>query len=142
MSRDGLIRENMTTGETENISAKARENPPPDNVISDDVTSEKIPKRKSSRLTFTEEEERKIPELQKYIKKSDQAADRLDKARDKIPKKKTLSFDREFDERSGKVKTRLRFEEKLPPRPEPPWTLRDTGSADRSPLSLKHDNIY
>ena len=84
MSRDGLVRENMTTGETENISAKARENPPPDNVISDDVTSEKIPKRKSSRLTFTEEE-RNIPELQKYIKKSDQAADRLDKARDKIP---------------------------------------------------------
>ena len=114
MSRDGLVRENMTTGETENISAKARENPPPDNVISDDVTSEKIPKRKSSRLTFTEEE-RNIPELQKYIKKSDQAADRLDKARDKIPKKTTLSFDREFDERSGKGKTRLHFEEKEKP---------------------------
>lgn len=104
----------MTTGETENISAKARENPPPDNVISDDVTSEKIPKRKSSRLTFTEEE-RNISELQKYIKKSDQAADRLDKARDKIPKKKTFSFDREFDERSGKGKTRLHFEEKEKP---------------------------
>ena len=114
MSRDGLIRENMTTGETENISAKAKENPPPDNVISDDVTSEKIPKRKSSRLTFTEEE-RAIPELQKYIRKSDQAADRLDKARDKIPKKTTLSFDREFDERSGKGKTRLHFEEKEKP---------------------------
>ena len=89
MSRDGLIRENMTTGETENISAKARENPPPDNVISDDVTSEKIMQRKYSRLTFTEEE-RAVPELQRYIKKSDQAADRLDKARDKIPKKKSL----------------------------------------------------
>ncbi len=42
MSRDGLIRENMTTGETENISAKAKENPQPDNVINEDVTSEKI----------------------------------------------------------------------------------------------------
>ena len=114
MSRDGLIRENMTTGETENISAKAKENPPPDNVISDDVTSKKIPKRKSSRLTFTEEE-RAIPELQKYIKKSDQAADRLDNARDKIPKKKSLSFDREFDKRSGKGKTKLHFEEKEKP---------------------------
>ena len=90
MSRDGLIRENMTTGETENISAKAKENPQPDNVINEDVTSEKIMQRKSSGLTFTEEE-RAIPELQKYIKKSDQAADRLDKARDKIPKKTTLS---------------------------------------------------
>ena len=114
MSQDELIRENMTTGETENISAKAKENPQPDNAINEDVTSEKIQKRKSSRLTFTEEE-RAVPELQRYIKKSDQAADRLDKAMDKIPKKKTLSFDREFDERSGKGKTRLHFEEKEKP---------------------------
>ena len=114
MSRDGLIRENMTTGETENISSRVNENSQPDNVINEDVTSEKITKRKSSRLTFTEEE-RAVPELQRYIKKSDQAADRLDKARDKIPKKKTLSFDREFDEKSGKEKTRLHFEEKEKP---------------------------
>lgn len=114
MSRDGLIRENMTTGETENISSRVNENSQPDNVINEDVTSEKITKRKSSRLTFTEEE-RAIPELQRYIKKSDHAADRLDKARDKIPKKKTLSFDREFDEKSGKGKTRLHFEEKEKP---------------------------
>ena len=114
MSRDGLIRENMTTGETENISSRVNENSQPDNVINEDVTSEKITKRKSSRLTFTEEE-RAIPELQRYIKKSDHAADRLDKARDKIPKKKTLSFDCEFDEKSGKGKTRLHFEEKEKP---------------------------
>lgn len=114
MSRDGLLRENMTTGETENISAKTREDPQPDNVISEEITSEKISKRKSSRLTFTEEE-RAVPKLQRYIKKSDQAADRLDKARDKIPKKKSLSFEREFDERSGKGKTRLHFEEKEKP---------------------------
>ena len=111
MSKDGLLRENMTTGETENISAKTRENSQPDNVISEEITSEKISKRKSSRLTFTEEE-RAVPELQKYIKKSDQAAKRLDKARDKIPKKKSLSFEREFDEKTGKGKTRLHFEEK------------------------------
>lgn len=114
MSRDGLIRENMITGETENISSRVNENSQPDNAINEDVTSEKIQKRKSSRLTFTEEE-RAVPELQRYIKKSDQAADRLDKAMDKIPKKKTLSFDREFDERSGKGKTRLHFEEKEKP---------------------------
>lgn len=114
MNRDGLLRENMTTGETENVSSRVNENSQPDNAINEDVTSEKIQKRKSSRLTFTEEE-RAVPELQRYIKKSDQAADRLDKAMDKIPKKKTLSFDREFDERSGKGKTRLHFEEKEKP---------------------------
>ena len=113
MSRDGLLKENMTTGETENISKRIQENPEND-IPQNPILDNEIPKRKSSRLTFTEEE-RNIPELQRYIKKSDQAADRLDKARDKIPKKKTLSFDREFDERSGKGKTRLHFEEKEKP---------------------------
>ena len=113
MSRDGLLRENITTGETENISKRIQENPEND-IPQNPILDNEIPKRKSSRLTFTEEE-RNIPELQKYIKKSNRAADRLDKARDKIPKKKTLSFDREFDERSGKGKTRLHFEEKEKP---------------------------
>ena len=113
MSRDGLLRENMTTGETENISKRIQENPEND-IPQNPISDKEMPKRKSSRLTFTEEE-RNIPELQRYIKKSDQAADRLDKARDKIPKKKSLSFDREFDERSGKGKTRLHFEEKEKP---------------------------
>ena len=113
MSRNGLIKENMTTGETENISKRIPENPEND-IPKNSMPDKEIPKRKSSRLTFTEEE-RSIPELQRYIKKSDQAADRLDKARDKIPKKKVLSFDREFDEKTGKGKTRLHFEEKEKP---------------------------
>lgn len=113
MSRDGLLRENMTTGETENISKRIQENPEND-IPQNPILDNEIPKRKSSRLTFTEEE-RAIPELQRYIRKSDQAADRLDKARDKIPKKKTLSFNREFDEKTGKGKTRLHFEEKEKP---------------------------
>ena len=41
--------------------------------------------RPSSRLQFSEEE-RATPELQKYIRKSDQRADRLDAARAAIPK--------------------------------------------------------
>ena len=113
MSRNGLLRENMTTGETENISKRIQENPEND-IPQNPISDKEMPKRKSSRLTFTEEE-RNIPELQRYIKKSDQAADRLDKARDKIPKKKSLSFEREFDEKTGKGKTRLHFEEKEKP---------------------------
>ena len=45
---------------------------------------------KSSRLQFTDEE-RAAPELEKYIKKSDKAADRLDKAKAAIPKEKKLT---------------------------------------------------
>ena len=55
------------------------------------------------------------PELEKYIKKSDKAADRLDKAKAAIPKEKKLVKERTFDETTGKGKTRLHFEEKDKP---------------------------
>ena len=73
-------------------------------------------KTKTSRLQFTEEE-RATPELQKAIRKSERAADRLDEARAAIPKKKVLTKERTFDEAAGKGKTRLRFEEKEKPMP-------------------------
>lgn len=73
-------------------------------------------KTKTSRLQFTEEE-RATPELQKAIRKSERAADRLDEARAAIPKKKVLTKERTFDEAAGKGKTRLRFEEKGKPIP-------------------------
>ena len=66
--------------------------------------------RPSSRLQFSEEE-RAAPELQKSIRKSDMAADRLDMVRENIPKKKKLVRERTFDEALGKGKTRLRFKE-------------------------------
>ena len=80
---------------------------------------------KTSRLQFTDEE-RGTPELEKYIRKSDKAADRLDAAKAAIPKKKTLTTERTFDEATGKGKTRLRFEEKEKPIP---------GNPHKSPLS-------
>ena len=69
---------------------------------------------KSSLLQFSDEE-RAAPELEKYIKKSDKAADRLDKAKAAIPKEKKLVKERTFDETTGKGKTRLHFEEKDKP---------------------------
>ena len=69
---------------------------------------------KSSRLQFTDEE-LSPPELEKYIKKSDKAADRLDKAKAAIPKEKKLVRERTFEEATGKGKTRLHFEEKDKP---------------------------
>ena len=69
---------------------------------------------RSSRLQFTEEE-LNTPELEKYIRKSDKAADRLDAARAALPKEKVLVKERTFDEATGKGKTRLRFEEREKP---------------------------
>ena len=69
---------------------------------------------KTSRLQFTEEE-LNTPELEKYIKKSDKAADRLDAARAALPKEKVLVKERVFDEATGRGKTRLHFEEREKP---------------------------
>lgn len=80
------------------------------------VQREAAAKTKTSRLQFTEEE-RATPELQKAIRKSERAADRLEEARAAIPKKKVLTKERTFDEATGKGKTRLRFEEKEKPIP-------------------------
>ena len=67
-------------------------------------------KTSSSRLQFTEEE-LSTPELERYIEKSNKAADRLDAAKAAIPKKKKLTTERTFDEAAGKAKVRLHFEE-------------------------------
>ena len=76
--------------------------------------AEATAKEKSSRLQFTDEE-RATPELERYIRKSDKAADRLDAAKAAIPKEKKLVGERTFDEATGKGKTRLRFEEREKP---------------------------
>ena len=76
--------------------------------------AEATAKEKSSRLQFTDEE-RATPELEKYIRKSDKAADRLDAAKAAIPKEKNLVRERTFDEATGKGKTRLHFEKREKP---------------------------
>lgn len=164
MSRDGLLSENQTTGETQRISKREQEaellktpeqqaaqdaqqlNPlsrdasplphtsdistPQNSDLAERVLNradaehtrkaskkavkkaqrEATAKEKSSRLQFTDEE-RATPELEKYIQKSDKAADKLDAARAAIPKKKLLTKQRSFDEATGKAKVRLHFEE-------------------------------
>ena len=80
----------------------------------------------SSRLQFTEEE-LATPELERYIEKSNKAADQLDAAKAAIPKQKKLVKERTFEEATGKAKTRLRFEEQEKPIPG--------GKAHSNPLS-------
>ena len=115
MTRDGAISVNMVTGETSHVSDRAPEqdySPSGDSTALartalhhlDDRRVRKSQKKKrrnrrkayregtaansrpSSRLQFTEEE-RAAPELQKAIRKSDKAADKLDAARAAVPEK-------------------------------------------------------
>ena len=115
MTRDGAISVNMVTGEASHVSDRAPEqdySPSGDSTALartalhhlDDRRVRKSQKKKrrnrrkayregtaansrpSSRLQFTEEE-RAAPELQKAIRKSDKAADKLEAARAAVPEK-------------------------------------------------------
>lgn len=139
MTHDGAVTENLATGEVTNISSREAETDFSASEEST-ATAEAVAKRAahahdrhkakqaaradaktiragsearsrpSSRLQFTEEEQA-APDLQKAIRCSDKAADKLDAAKAAIPTKKVLKTERTFDEAAGKGKTRLRFEE-------------------------------
>lgn len=66
--------------------------------------------KKSPRLLFTDDE-RQSPELKRAVKKADKAADKLEQAEERIPKKKIKKQQRFIDKKSGKVKTKIMFEE-------------------------------
>ena len=148
MTRDGLIEVNETQQTAERISSREADSDflQPDTATAERVmehldaahtrkASKKAVKKaqeatvlrtSTSRLQFTDEE-RATPELETYIKKSENAADRLDAVKTAIPKQKNLVKERTFDEAAGKAKTRLRFEEQEKPIPG--------GKAHRNPLS-------
>ena len=137
MTRDGVVETNQATGEqtrksqreTEDFSGDTAENVTGKalNRAATERQRHKAKKRRrkakkdakqaakaaaqpqASRLQF-KEEERTDPELAKYVKKSEKAADKLEAAREKIPKQKRIKAAREFDEATGRAKTRLYFE--------------------------------
>ena len=148
MTRDGLIEVNETQQTAERISSREADSDfsQPDSAAAERViehldaahtrkaNKKEVKKEQeatalrtsTSRLQFTDEE-RATPELETYIKKSENAADRLDAVKTAIPKQKNLVKERTFDEAAGKAKTRLRFEEQEKPIPG--------GKAHRNPLS-------
>ena len=73
--------------------------------------------KRTPRLIFSEEE-LASPALEKAIRKADKAAGKLEKAEAKIPKKTVKVKERVVDAETGKITTRLFFEEvdkKRPP---------------------------
>ena len=76
--------------------------------------------RPASRLQFTAEE-RASPELAPYIKKSEKRADKLDAAKEALPKKRVLTKETVYDAARGRAVNKLHFEkvEKEPPKLKP-----------------------
>ena len=137
MTRDGVVETNKATGEqtrtsnretddfsgdtAENVTGKAFDRAATEwqrhkakkrrkKAEKEAKQAKEATGKQTARLQFTDEE-RTDPELSKYVKKSEKAADRLEAARAKIPKQKRIKMAREFDEATGRAKTRLYFEE-------------------------------
>lgn len=160
MTRDGVVETNKATGEqtrtsqretddfsgdtAENVTGKAL------NRAATERQRHKAKKRQrkaakavkkakeatgkqTTRLQFSEAE-RTDPELAKYVKKSEKAADRLEAAREKIPKQKRIKAAREFDEATGRAKTRLYFEKT----DKPPNGKLHHNPADRPVREIKN----
>lgn len=176
MTHDGAVAENLATGEVTNISGREAEtdfSAEQEPVAAAEAAAERIAhthdrrrakkaarkradtvregsqarQRPSSRLQFTDEE-RVDPDLQKYVRRSDRAADQLDAAKAAIPTKKVPKTERVFDEAAGKGKTRLRFEEveKKPnghlrhnPLSRPVQELKATAHGDVR--KVEHENV-
>ena len=161
MTRDGVVETNQATGEqtrksqreTEDFSGDTAENVTGKalNRAATERQRHKAKKRRrkakkdakqaakaaaqpqASRLQF-KEEERTDPELAKYVKKSEKAADRLEAAREKIPKQKRIKAARKFDEETGRAKTRLYFEKT----DKPPNGKLHHNPADRPVREIKN----
>ena len=143
MTRDGLTLDNQTTGESVNVSSREAEQ---EYTAQPEGAAEKILERADelhdrhrakkaakdagetvaqatspvSRLQFTAEE-RASPELAPYIKKAEKRADKLEAAKEALPKKRVVTKETVYDEAKGKAKSRLYFDkvEKSPPQLKP-----------------------
>ena len=145
MTRDGLTLDNQTTGESVNVSSREAEQEysaaepggAAEKVLeragdirdrqkakqaakdAGDVVTEagEALHRPSSRLQFTAGE-RADPQLSKYIHKAEKKADKLDAAKDALPKKRVVTTETVYDEASGRAKTKLRFDKVEKPAPQ------------------------
>lgn len=137
MTRDGLTLDNQTTGESINISSREAEQDY--SAAEPGGTAEKVLERAgdirerskakraakdstntaaqatgpASRLQFTAEE-RADPALSKYIHK----ADKLDAAKEALPKKRVVTTETVYDEAKGKARTKLHFDKVEKPAPK------------------------
>lgn len=141
MTRDGLTLDNQTTGESINISSREAEQDY--SAAEPGGTAEKVLERAgdirerskakraakdgantaaqatgpASRLQFTAEE-RADPALSKYVHKAEKRADKLDAAKEALPKKRVVTTETVYDEAKGKAKTKLHFDKVEKPAPQ------------------------
>ena len=141
MTRDGLTLDNQTTGESVNVSSREaeqeysaaepggaaekvleragdiRERSKAKRAAKDGANTAAQATGPASRLQFTAEE-RADPALSKYVHKAEKRADKLDAAKEALPKKRVVTKETVYDEAKGKAKTKLHFDKVEKPAPK------------------------
>ena len=122
MTRDGLTLDNQTTGESVNVSSREAEQ---EYTAQPEGAAEKILERAGElhdrHKAKKAAKDRASPELAPYIKKAEKRADKLEAAKEALPKKRVVTKETVYDEAKGKAKSRLYFDkvEKSPPQLKP-----------------------
>lgn len=98
------------------------------------------PVGKISRLQFSEEE-RTDATLEKPLKRAEKSADKMEKAKAQIPKKKKIVKECTFDADTGKTKVHLHFEEIDKPKPPSKLSQNLKTMPQRGLLSKIHKEI-
>lgn len=74
---------------------------------------------------------------EKALYRSERADRRVEQARENLPTKRRLTMERQFDQASGKMKRRLRFEDEIQPEYQKPGLLAHAGGAAKTAAVLK-----
>lgn len=121
MTKDGLVEENLSTGNSERVSGRDAEKS--FGKKNDDVefgsrksTQESSPKSKKKyyrKKPETKTEGSKSDRISKLEHEAKKADVKVEKAKQKLPKKKKVKYQRLYDEQSGKTKGRLTFEDEV-----------------------------
>ena len=121
MTKDGLVEENLSTGKNERISERDAEKS--FSKKNDDVEFRKRGSGQESSSKSKKKYYRKKPEQKAEGTKSDRISKlehnakkadvKVEKAKQKLPKKKKVKYQRLYDEQSGKTKGRLQFTDEV-----------------------------
>ena len=138
MTKDGLVEENLSTGDNERISNREKEislNKKNEKIEfrktgSDTKVSGKNRKqfyRKSKEKTSNSDSNDSTDSIRRYEKKAEKANAKVEKAKRKLPMKKVIKYQRLYDEQTGRTSHKLRFEDAFKGSQSLPGKVVDAG---------------
>lgn len=129
MTKDGLVEENLSSGKAVRISDRDAE--PTYEKMRDDVDFSKRTGKKDASGSRKKQYYRKrkagTERIRELEEKTERADEKAAKAKEKLSKKKVVKHQRLYDESTGKVSHKLRFEDEIKGTPSMPVRMLSDG---------------